>query len=81
MEKQVKGAQKDGFAETLFGRKRQVPELQHKDKMTQQAGRRIALNTPIQGSAADLMKEKSYDRHLARNKKERPAEQDDSTGP
>ncbi len=61
MEKQVKGAQKDGFAETLFGRKRQVPELQHKDKMTQQAGRRIALNTPIQGSAADLMKKAMID--------------------
>jgi len=49
------------FSETIFGRKRQVPELQHKDKMTQQAGRRIALNTPIQGSAADLMKKAMID--------------------
>ncbi len=61
MEKQVKDAQKKGFSETLFGRKRQVPELQHQDKMTQQAGRRIALNTPIQGSAADLMKKAMID--------------------
>jgi len=61
LEKKVKDAQKKGFSETLFGRKRQVPELQHKDKMTQQAGRRIALNTPIQGSAADLMKKAMID--------------------
>ncbi len=61
LEKKVKDAQKEGFSETLFGRKRQVPELQHQDKMTQQAGRRIALNTPIQGSAADLMKKAMID--------------------
>ena len=61
MEKKVKDAQKEGFSETLFGRKRQVPELQHKDKMIQQAGRRIALNTPVQGSAADLMKRAMID--------------------
>jgi len=61
LEKMVKDAQKEGFSETLFGRKRQVPELQHKDKLIQQAGRRIALNTPIQGSAADLMKKAMID--------------------
>jgi DNA polymerase-1 len=56
LEKSVQSAQKKGFAETLFGRKRQVPELKHKDRTVQQFGRRIALNTPIQGTAADLMK-------------------------
>ncbi len=56
LETKVKDAQEKGFSETLFGRKRQVPELMQADKMTQQAGRRIALNTPIQGTAADLMK-------------------------
>jgi len=61
LEKKVRDAQEKGFSETIFGRKRQVPELQHKDKMTQQAGRRIALNTPIQGSAADLMKKAMID--------------------
>lgn len=61
LEKKVKDAQEKGFSETIFGRKRQVPELQHKDKMIQQAGRRIALNTPIQGSAADLMKKAMID--------------------
>jgi DNA polymerase-1 len=61
LEKRVKEAEQSGFSETLFGRKRQVPELKHKDKMTQQAGRRMALNTPIQGSAADLMKKAMID--------------------
>lgn len=61
LEKKVKDAQEKGYSETLFGRKRPVPELRHKDKMTQQAGRRIALNTPIQGSAADLMKKAMID--------------------
>jgi len=61
LEKKVRDAQKAGFSETLFGRKRQVPELRHKDKLTQQAGRRIALNTPIQGSAADIMKKAMID--------------------
>ncbi len=56
LEKSVQNAREKGFAETLFGRKRQVPELRHKDKTVQQFGRRIALNTPIQGTAADLMK-------------------------
>ena len=61
LEKKVKDAQKKGYSDTLFGRKRPVPELRHKDKMIQQAGRRIALNTPIQGSAADLMKKAMID--------------------
>jgi DNA polymerase-1 len=56
LERKVKEAQEKGFSETLFGRRRQVPELKQADKMIQQAGRRIALNTPIQGTAADLMK-------------------------
>ena len=45
-----------GYSETIFGRIRQVPELRSGDKLIQAAGRRIALNTPIQGSAADVMK-------------------------
>ena len=61
LEKIVAKAQKTGFSETLFGRKRQVPELKQKEKYAQQAGRRIALNTPIQGTAADLMKKAMID--------------------
>jgi DNA polymerase-1 len=56
LENKVREAQEKGCSETLFGRKRQVPELQQKERFAQQAGRRIALNTPIQGTAADLMK-------------------------
>jgi DNA polymerase-1 len=56
LERTVKEAEERGYTQTIFGRLRQVPELKQKDKVTQQAGRRIALNAPIQGSAADLMK-------------------------
>jgi DNA polymerase-1 len=57
----VSEAMERGETQTLFGRKRQIPELKHKDHMAQQAGRRIALNTPIQGTAADLMKKAMID--------------------
>ncbi len=52
----VAAAREKGFTKTLLGRRRMIPELQHANKMMQQAGRRIALNTPIQGTAADLIK-------------------------
>jgi DNA polymerase-1 len=61
LETTVRRAEERGFTETLYGRVRQVPELKQKDRMTQQAGRRIALNAPIQGSAADLMKKAMID--------------------
>lgn len=70
LEKKVQEAKEKGYSETILGRKRQVPELKQKDKMAQQAGRRIALNTPIQGSAADLMKKAMVDiwREMRRKK-------------
>jgi DNA polymerase-1 len=61
LEKSVTEAQESGVSKTLFGRQRQVPELRHKDRTAQQFGRRIALNTPIQGTAADLMKKAMID--------------------
>ncbi|MFZ2052986.1 MAG: DNA polymerase I [Candidatus Aminicenantales bacterium] len=61
LEETVRKAAEKGFTETIFGRVRQVPELRQKDRMVQQAGRRIALNAPIQGSAADLMKKAMID--------------------
>lgn len=61
LEAAVQEAQEKGYTQTLFGRIRQVPELKQKDKAIQQAGRRIALNAPIQGSAADLMKKAMID--------------------
>lgn len=61
LDESVRGAEKTGFSTTLFGRRRQVPELKLKERAAQQAGRRIALNTPIQGTAADLMKKAMID--------------------
>ncbi|MCX7974756.1 MAG: DNA polymerase I [Candidatus Aminicenantes bacterium] len=61
LEKTVAEATERGYTKTLFGRIRQVPELKQKDKLTQQAGKRIALNAPIQGSAADIMKKAMID--------------------
>lgn len=61
LEETVRKAEEKGFTETIFGRIRQVPELKQRDRMVQQAGRRIALNAPIQGSAADLMKKAMID--------------------
>jgi DNA polymerase-1 len=61
LEKSVTDALESGVAKTLFGRQRQIPELKQKDRSAQQFGRRIALNTPIQGTAADLMKKAMID--------------------
>lgn len=61
LERCVSDATEKGYSETLFGRKRQVPELKHSNRMSQQAGRRVALNTPIQGTAADIIKKAMID--------------------
>jgi DNA polymerase-1 len=61
LEETVREAEEKGYTETLFGRVRQVPELKQSDRAVQQAGRRIALNAPVQGSAADLMKKAMID--------------------
>ncbi|MFH0924302.1 MAG: DNA polymerase I [bacterium] len=52
----IEKAEKDGYVSTLFNRKRPVPELQSKDKNVHKLGERIAINSPIQGTAADLIK-------------------------
>lgn len=52
----VEKAKRDGYVTTMFGRRRYVPELTASNKMMQAAGRRIAMNTPVQGSAADIIK-------------------------
>lgn len=56
MQKIVEDAERTGFVSTLFGRRREVPELKSHNKIQQAAGRRIAMNTPIQGTAADIIK-------------------------
>lgn len=52
----VKKAEEEGFVETLFGRRRYVPELKSNNYVVRQFGTRVAMNTPIQGTAADIMK-------------------------
>ncbi len=56
LDKTVKEAEERGFVRTMMGRKRYIPELRSKNKNIKQLGVRTALNTPIQGSAADLIK-------------------------
>ena len=56
METTVDNAFKNGYVTTMFGRKRRIPELSSSNKMLQAAGKRIAMNTPVQGTAADLIK-------------------------
>ena len=53
---QVQKAQQEGFVETLMGRRRYVPELKSKQWNMRQFGERVAQNSPIQGTAADLIK-------------------------
>ncbi len=45
-----------GFVQTLWGRKRYIPELQAANRMIKSAGERAAVNHPVQGSAADMIK-------------------------
>lgn len=52
----VEQAKKDGYVETLFHRRRMIPELTSNNFMVRQFGARAAMNTPIQGTAADIMK-------------------------
>ena len=56
MDEVIKKAHEDGFVKTLFGRKRNIPELNNKNYLIRSGGERIALNTPIQGTAADILK-------------------------
>lgn len=56
MESTVENAVKTGIVKTMFGRKRRIPELASSNKVLQAAGKRIAMNTPVQGTAADLIK-------------------------
>lgn len=52
----VNEAMKTGCVTTMLGRKRRIPELSSSNKILQAAGKRIAMNTPVQGTAADLIK-------------------------
>ena len=52
----TESAKQKGYVETLFHRRRYIPELKSNNYMVRQFGARVAMNTPIQGTAADIMK-------------------------
>lgn len=56
MARTVADAKRDGYTATIFGRRRPIPELASKRKPEQAFGERIAMNSPIQGAAADIIK-------------------------
>ena len=56
MERVVEEAKKNGYVETLFGRRRYLPELKSSNFNLRAFGERCAMNSPIQGTAADIIK-------------------------
>ena len=56
MHEVVEQAKRDGYTTTMLGRRRYIPELQHANPQVRAMGERQALNAPIQGSAADILK-------------------------
>ena len=52
----IEKAEKDGYVTTLYGRRRDIPELKNSKYTVREFGKRVALNMPIQGTAADIMK-------------------------
>lgn len=56
MDNAIEKARKDGYVTTLFGRRRHIPEINSKNRQVRQFAERTAMNTPIQGTAADMIK-------------------------
>jgi DNA polymerase-1 len=52
----VTQAEEHGYVSTLFGRRRQIPEIRARNWQTRKLGERLAVNTVIQGTAADIIK-------------------------
>ena len=67
----VEEIEETGYSKTIYGRRRYIPELKAKNAMVRGFGKRLAMNTPIQGSAADIIKLAmiEVDRHLRENYK------------
>ena len=63
MDQTIKQAYIDGYVKTLMNRKRLLPELQNKNFLIRNQGERMALNTPIQGTSADIIKKAMIDIH------------------
>ena len=56
LDRLVGNAKRDGYITTMFGRRRPVPELSSSNFMQRSFGERVAMNSPIQGTAADIIK-------------------------
>ena len=56
LDKTKENAKANGYVETITGRRRYVPEIKSSNKVIQQSAERVAINSPIQGSAADIVK-------------------------
>ena len=56
LERAIEDAKEKGYAETLFGRRRPLPELKASNRVQRAFGERVAMNAPIQGTAADVIK-------------------------
>ena len=56
LDEQIRRAKADGYVTTIYGRRRPIPELSAGNFMQRQFGERVAMNSPIQGTAADIMK-------------------------
>jgi len=61
----VEQARKVGYTETLFGRRRYLPDLDSSNRQRRESAERMALNAPIQGTAADIIKVAMIDVHSA----------------
>jgi len=56
MDRTRQQAHQDGYVETIFGRRLYLPDINARNKMLQQAAERTAINAPMQGTAADIIK-------------------------
>jgi DNA polymerase-1 len=61
----VQIARKKGYTETIMGRRRYLPDLNHENRQRREVAERMALNAPIQGSAADIIKVAMRDLRIA----------------
>ena len=56
MDEQIESTREKGYSTTILGRRRNIPEIAASNSMVRQLGERLAMNSPIQGSAADIIK-------------------------
>lgn len=68
MDDTVAQAKRDGFVTTLIGRRRAIPEINSSQVQTRNLGERLAINTVVQGTAADIIKQAMIDVHAALGK-------------